>query len=306
MSGWNFGGWPPPPPSAGGSVTFQAVKDALSVADTAVPFNLQALSSVLNVNGVELLANNDRTGLSIGDTDAGLPLATNRIAIGLHALESAQAGSADSLAIGNNALREVTTGDSNLSIGFDALPAVTTGSSNVGLGHNVGLLLDTGARNVLIGVSAGQDLTGGIDNTFVGTSAGAGATGNTSICIGSSASPADPTLNNQLNIGGRIYGGPNGSNYKLRLGGGTGTIATQSEAFQVNNTDTDAVAVQALNTTGTNGAKVSMYAGTRDPNGAVSALGGSIYFRVAGASSGIYVNKTAGIGTTWSLITAVP
>jgi hypothetical protein len=372
VSGWNFGGWPPPPPSAGGSVTFQAVKDALSVADTAVPFNLQALSSVLNVNGVELLANNDRTGLSIGDTDAGLPLTTNRIAIGLNALEAAQPSAGDNLAVGNNALRFVSTGDSNVAIGHDSLSSATTALSNVAVGNNAALALDsgqenvaigstalesaetsigmvavgfaagnaaegsncvflgyragllastgdnstmvgsdagagvtTGARNTLVGESAGPNLTTQDDNVMVGRQAGVGVTSTGNVCIGTAAVPPDVAAASGISINNRIYGGLNGTDYKVRLGG-TGTIATQTEALQVINTGADTVPVLGLNTTGANGAKGSMYWGTRDPSGAVSALGGSLYIRVAGATSGIYINKTAGTGTSWSLVTVVP
>ena len=59
-----------------------------------------------------------------------------------------------------------------------------------------------------------------------------------------------------------------------------------------------------LESTGTNGAFSNIHVGDRDPNGAVSATAGSLYVRVDDASSQLYINTTAGTGTTWTAIGA--
>ncbi len=236
---------------------------------------------------------------------AGLALVGGQqnTAVGSHALE-AGVSTSGSVAIGYQAAK-LQTGDDNVAVGWGAAALATTGTDNTCVGHGAGPALTTGSNNTLIGENAGDLLSTASSCTFLGSTAGTQSTADFHVCIGATAQAPDAAVASGISIGNRIYGGLNGTDYKVRLGG-TGTIATQTEALQVINTGDDTVPVLALSTTGTNGAKSSVYVGTRDPSGAVSALGGSIYIRVNGATSQMYQNRTAGTGTSWSLVTAVP
>lgn len=334
---WIFGGWPPPPPGAGG-VTFAAVQSALNAATGTVGFNSQPLTSVASLNGLELAGEptNDLS-MRIGATGAGLSTTLNRIAIGRLALNVSVGG--DNLAIGNSSQALGSTGTSNTSVGHGALalqtsatgntavgagagPAVTTGFSNVLLGRGTAALLTTGATNlvagdlaaaalttgganVLLGANTAPALAAGTSNVVIGAGAGVGFNATATILIGGGVTSPDLTTNFRMNIGGAIFGDLTAGAQKIRIGG-SGTITTQTEVFDIVNAGADTVPALALDTQGAQPGKTFFYAGNRDPNGAVSAPGGSVYFRVSGATSGMYVNRTAGTGTSWSLVTAVP
>ena len=138
-------------------------------------------------------AGTDGAQIIIGCSGRG---GANCVTIGLGAGSS---GATDSIAIGENALDEVTAGKAqNVAIGNDALTALTTGDNNVCMGHQAGNLLTTGTGNVLIGhdadatantisgaVAVGLSTTAAAEAVAIGDVANAATTG--AIAIGNAA-----------------------------------------------------------------------------------------------------------------------
>ena len=62
-------------------------------------------------------------------------------------------------------------------------------------------------------------------------------------------------------------------------------------------------AIFTLETTGTNGDKIQMFVGDSAPGGLVTGLAGSLFFRDTGTGSELYLNTSAGSGTTWTQLT---
>ena len=65
------------------------------------------------------------------------------------------------MAVGYNALREVTDGDNNVAIGSLAADALTSGGSNVVVGKSALSTATTATASVFIGVGAGEDIQAG-------------------------------------------------------------------------------------------------------------------------------------------------
>jgi hypothetical protein len=81
-----------------------------------------------------------------------------------------------SVAIGNSALTNVTTGNCNVAVGALALCAVTTGANNTAIGSRALSVLTTGCENVAVGIGASDSITTGCFNTSVGSYALTAAT----------------------------------------------------------------------------------------------------------------------------------
>ncbi len=109
------------------------------------------------------------------------------IAIGYKALTSLVDSGTSNVAIGYNALEDLTTGDDNLALGYNAGRNITTGSRNTCLGPEANQALTTGSSNTAIGYIAGYVNTGDF-NTFVGAYAGdANTSGDQNTAIGCQA-----------------------------------------------------------------------------------------------------------------------
>jgi len=91
-------------------------------------------------------------------------------------------GQTGTIAIGYQALTELTTGDANTAIGYQAGSAITTNSFSTFIGKDAGKLV-TGGNNTIIGAVAGDALTTGTANVAVGTSALGAATGAVNYCV---------------------------------------------------------------------------------------------------------------------------
>lgn len=94
---------------------------------------------------------------------------------------------ANNLAIGSNALKELTTGFCNFAIGVDSSCNMTTGTTNTTVGHSSGCRVTNGYGNTLLGYNSGIRITTGYRNTFLGESSGMSATGNENTAVGSLA-----------------------------------------------------------------------------------------------------------------------
>ena len=90
------------------------------------------------------------------------------------------------IGIGANTLPSVS-GPNNIAIGDDALNALTTGDDNVAVGKQA-LISFTGTNSVAIGQLAGSTSTTGTNNVFIGrASLGSSATASDEITLGNSA-----------------------------------------------------------------------------------------------------------------------
>ena len=263
---WLIGGWPPPPPGDG-TVTFEAVRDALALADSAVGFNNQSLQGVADVNNVEMAAGNDKLAMSIGDTGSGNPLTVNRIAIGADVLAAAASTALDCIAIGNGSQRLVTTGDSNVSVGHGSLDALTTGSDNTAFGHasasavvlgvqNTALgsgaleLGTTPSRSVAIGYRAGRACAGA-DNVFVDQRAGELVdTGTNNVVVGQLAAASLTTGTNNVAVGQQAGGALTVEAQNTFIGAATGVGSVASGEVLIG------YAAVALDLAGANGLSI--------------------------------------------------
>ena len=129
-------------------------------------------------------------------------LTRQTVAIGLDPLKALTTG-INNIGIGTNAMDALTTGICNVAIGTDALGVSTTGCENIAIGENaIGGCTATGDRNTGIGVSAGYRVTTGRYNIGLGYSAvNSVTTGCDNIGIGHTAGCAVTTTNNTINIG---------------------------------------------------------------------------------------------------------
>jgi hypothetical protein len=84
---------------------------------------------------------------------------------------------------GNTTITAINT----TAVGFEALKNLTTGNSNTAIGYRAGLLLTTGTGNILIGNSAGNSITNRSQNIVIGSSANVSSTVDYGIAIGGSA-----------------------------------------------------------------------------------------------------------------------
>jgi hypothetical protein len=194
--------------------------------------------------GQEALKSNTTGGSNVG---IGLFALKNnldsnfQVAIGNSAMEMfvGPAGTAPNVAIGQEALKALTTGSGNVGLGYFALNDLTTGNSNVAIGANAGENLTTSSGNVAIGqqslnaavtgqqnsvvgqealkVATGDANTGlgyqsgiavttGAQNTIIGTNAAASGTnnlttGSNNILIGYNAAATSATVSNQVTLG---------------------------------------------------------------------------------------------------------
>ena len=191
------------------------------------------------------------------DASAVLPQSVAANAIGCLGIGSGAIGGGTTqtgnynVAVGENALQDVTTGDSNTAVGFQALQQGTGGFSNVAVGTGAGLNCNS-ANNVLLGQGAGYNMTtngnnvmvgataeyDGSDNVCVGFDTGGAGSGSNSIFIGSGAKPGNSTDSNTLVIGkGATGAGPNttviGTGYVAGVSGQTQLLAYDTTTGEV-------------------------------------------------------------------------
>lgn len=140
----------------------------------------------------------------------------NNCAVGKNALTNNTTGS-ENYAIGTNALLLNRSGTSNFAIGVNALFNCVSGSNNYAIGKNA-LNATTGSSNFAIGVGAGQNITSGTFNIALGQEAiKAVGTGNRSIGIGVSAGSAATNVSDCVFIG--YQAGQNETNdWRLHIG----------------------------------------------------------------------------------------
>lgn len=113
--------------------------------------------------------------------------ANGTIAIGNDILSASVHSGQKSIAIGNHALREGTTSESNIAIGESALYNATTASLNVGVGVEALYQLDGGVGNTALGYQAMPGVDNNSYNTAIGFMANITNGSQNSTAIGANA-----------------------------------------------------------------------------------------------------------------------
>lgn len=85
---------------------------------------------------------------------------------------------------------------------------------------------------------------------------------------------------------------------------GDAIVANPAGPVDIRSSGADTVAVAALESTGSAGAKVPIHSGDRNPDGLVTAVPGSFYFRTNGVNSRIYQQRQAASSSVWTEISA--
>ena len=138
-----------------------------------------------------------------GALHAATSNARNNVAIGLQALNDVTDGDGN-VGVGKTAGEKITTGTDNVAIGYEALAATTTGDSNVAVGA-YSLLSTTGSENVSVGLRSLQGCTSGVRNIGIGGYALSGVTeGDNNIGIGRDAGNDITTGDENIIIGKNV------------------------------------------------------------------------------------------------------
>lgn len=181
----------------------------LGTPSAGIATNLTGLPLTTGVTGVLPIANGG-TGSS---TQNFVDLTTNQTVAGNKIFSSdlkangltVGKGSGSSLystAVGIDALKNNTTGDTNVAIGRTALYSGTTGSGNTGIGDGTLYTNTTGSNNAAFGANALKDLNilnGTGNNTAIGTNTGRGiVTGTNNTIIGAGVQGLDAALTNNI------------------------------------------------------------------------------------------------------------
>ena len=193
--------------------------------------------------------------------DGNYPVGTTNTALGDIAFSAIQAGAERNVAVGNQALEKLTTGDDNVALGNRALCTNVTGHRNIAIGKD-SLRTNTGSDNVAVGHEALVLNTTGTYNTAVGTLAlDANQTTNSNTAIGYAALGVNVASNNTAvgtsALDANTSGASNVAVGVAALGANTtasDNTAIGASALTANTTGTGNVSVGALaldaNTTG--------------------------------------------------------
>ena len=129
-------------------------------------------------------------------------LTRQTVAIGLDPLKALTTG-INNIAIGTSSLDALTTGCGNVGIGPNTLGSSTTGCRNIAIGDGTMNSCDTtGINNIAIGYISGHKITTGLCNIAIGTSSQFSlTTGCFNIAIGHQAGDAVTTTSGTINIG---------------------------------------------------------------------------------------------------------
>lgn len=259
---------------------------------------------------------------TIGVTTYGSSGGSRNVAIGKGAMYNADGAAAtqtnENVAVGTNALFNLTTANrvvaighesqfanqtvsGNVSVGWRTMRALTTGAGNVAVGDSALTAITTGSNNTAVGAGSMSFLTSGVSNTAIGMNAlQALTTGSSNVAIGSLALASVTTGSNNLAIGTNALRFPNAAS-----GGNTaiGIQSMQGQAAGVATNNSVGIGYQTLmNITGTAAASnvaigaLALRGNTATPwftGGSNVAVGASALANATTASSNVAIGSGA-------------
>lgn len=212
------------------------------------------------------------------------------------------AGGSVTLSAGSNAfLTNGNGGSASLAAGTAQGATFAAGGATVSAGAGTSGALG-GTLNLIGGNSDASGETIGSAGAIVGVAgnnSGTDRAGDISFTAGTNSSAGGE--GGRVAINGGVSAGPSASpTFELVPGSTTGAGANGN--VHVNGVNAESESVFRLSTTGTLGDSVEMFVGTSDPNGSITGLAGSLFFRDTGATGELYLNTSSVSGTTWSLV----
>jgi len=132
-----------------------------------------------NTSGSGILAIG-REAYKTGDTEG------HNMAIGLQTMDTGVAGAEYNVAVGNFALKRITSGDNVVAVGYQAGTNITSGANSVFVGYDAGGDITTGEHNIFMGNASGNGFDTESHNLGIGTDAlgGAIAGGEYNVAVG--------------------------------------------------------------------------------------------------------------------------
>jgi hypothetical protein len=128
-----------------------------------------------------------------------------------------------------------STYSNTVAVGYQALYDLTTGAGNTAVGYQASTNISYGNNNTSVGFQAGYAITSGSSNSFFGTYAGVSTTGSENTAVGHSASFSNTTGTNNVAIGrGAGYTNSTGSR-NVFIGYQAGYNETGSDKLYINN-----------------------------------------------------------------------
>jgi hypothetical protein len=174
------------------------------------------------------------TGDSGGTSTAG-----NTVAVGYEALKALTTGGSNT-ALGDRTSRSITSGSGNTSVGILGLSNVTTTSNNTSVGAQA-LQLTTGSNNTAVGFQSGNSITTGSDNALFGYASGIFNTGSQNVALGSRAmygSPGSSTSSNTVAVGYQAGTALTTGGNNILIGYQSGsTLTTESNKLYIENSN---------------------------------------------------------------------
>ena len=121
-------------------------------------------------------------------------------------------------AVGNRAMRDLTSGYGNVAMGRDALRTISSGYSNVAIGYQAGYSVAAGRKNVAVGNQAGYSMATGTGSVMVGEYAGGNNTADYNVGVGFQALDANTSGDLNIGIGKNTLGANTTGNNNVALG----------------------------------------------------------------------------------------
>jgi len=138
-------------------------------------------------------------GSAMGEGGGNAITGGSNTAVGTSAMYQAEGAVANNVAVGANAMFDVTTGSGNVAVGMQAGYNITDNADNVIVGYEAFFTANSGENeNVVIGKHAGYyiDNASADENIIIGKGAGQGGSGDLSGCIAIGANALDATGSN--------------------------------------------------------------------------------------------------------------
>tara|TARA_R100000988_G_C4002956_1_gene170382 strand:- start:196 stop:1338 length:1143 start_codon:yes stop_codon:yes gene_type:complete len=251
------------------------------------------------ISSVSGAVNTSGSNLSIDSNVQFISTDENNIAIGEGAMATGTNNNIDyNVAIGYNALTDLTQGDSNTAIGYRALANEDEDSENVAIGYNALATQNAAtdaAKNTAIGSQAGLAVTTSVQNVIIGYKAMVEhTTGHSNTAIGYQAMSNTNDSANTLASSHNVFIGNNSGSGIWGNGAGGGLSCDKNVALgnstlsgALNNADDNtAIGYQAGNSITTGTQNVLIGSGTD-----TSAVGGTNQIVIGYNAAGVGDNK---------------